>query len=281
MPTTYAHWRFGQDCIDLMSEDLKKIVNNNREIYDIGVHGPDIFFYDLKHHDVSSYGDLLHTKPVREFFTESRKVYLSHEEKEMMLSYLLGFLSHFTLDSQCHSYVERKKEVSNVSHNKIEAEWDVHVMKLDNKKVNKVDRSASLKPNKKIAEVLANFFPFDEKTMLGTTKGQNFLIGVLNYRTQLRYKTLFWLCKKLNLNDYADLLLYPEELETCADSNLRLDKLRENARSIYPELLKSFMEFMNEDKPLPEYFNHHFERWEDYKDIPVLSKEEELNYSVK
>ena len=52
MPTTYTHWRFGQECIDVLPDELKKIVNDHRDLYDIGVHGPDIFFYDQLHKDV-------------------------------------------------------------------------------------------------------------------------------------------------------------------------------------------------------------------------------------
>ena len=47
MPTTYAHYRFGAECISVMPEQLQKIVNEHRALFDIGVHGPDIFFYDL------------------------------------------------------------------------------------------------------------------------------------------------------------------------------------------------------------------------------------------
>ena len=65
MPTTYAHWRFGDKCIRMLPDDLQNIILNNRAIFDYGVHGPDIFFYYncLKHNEVNRYGSAMHDIP--------------------------------------------------------------------------------------------------------------------------------------------------------------------------------------------------------------------------
>ena len=281
MPTTYAHWRFGQDCIDTMPKELKEIVNNNLDIYNLGVHGPDIFFYDLLHGDVAKYGNVIHHEPSRKFFEKTKDVMEEHEEKDAMLAYCLGFLSHFTLDSLCHGYVERKKEVSEISHGKIESEWDGHVMMLDERMVNMVDRAESLRPNKEIAKVISYFFDYDEKVVLRTTKMHHMFIHLLNYVTPLKFDIFTWLLTQFKKYDYRDLFIAPIESEKCMDSNIRLDKLRNKARKLYPKLLKNYMDYLHNDKPLPAYFNHDFEPWIDYQEIPVLSVEEELDYVVK
>ena len=281
MPTTYAHWRFGQDCIDSMPNDLKEIINNNRDIFDLGVHGPDIFFYDLLHGEVPKYGEKIHYEPGRNFFEKSKKVMEAHEEKDAMLAYCLGFLSHFTLDSVCHSYVNRKKEVSEISHNKVESEWDGHLMLEDGRMVNMVDRAESLRPNKEIARVISYFFDFDEKVVLRTTKMQHMFIHLLNYVTPLKYDLFQWLLNELKKYNYRDLFIAPVESEKCMDSNMRLDKLKVKAKKLYPRLLKNYMEYLRNDKALPAYFNHNFESWDDYKEIPILSAEEEIDYIVK
>ena len=33
MPTTYAHWRFGDKCIKTLPDNLQTIINNNRAIF--------------------------------------------------------------------------------------------------------------------------------------------------------------------------------------------------------------------------------------------------------
>ena len=45
MPTTYAHDLFGQKVYRQMPEEVKKVIRENGELYRIGLHGPDIFFY--------------------------------------------------------------------------------------------------------------------------------------------------------------------------------------------------------------------------------------------
>lgn len=59
MPTTYAHWRFGDKCIETLPDNLQTIIKNNRAIFDYGVHGPDIFFYYncLKHNKINQMGE--------------------------------------------------------------------------------------------------------------------------------------------------------------------------------------------------------------------------------
>ena len=68
MPTTYAHWRFGDKCIRMLPDDLQNIILNNRAIFDYGVHGPDIFFYYncLKYNEVNRYGSAMHDIPYKD-----------------------------------------------------------------------------------------------------------------------------------------------------------------------------------------------------------------------
>ncbi len=280
MPATYAHWRFGEDCFQIMPEDIKKIVNDNRDIFNLGVHGPDIFFYDLTHKKITSYGSKMHKLPAMDFFKNSKEVINNHEEKEQMLAYMLGFLSHFTLDSTCHSYVERKREFANISHNYVESAWERHVIELDGRTPNLVDRSESLRPNKDIAKVISYFFPFSQKEILRTTKCQHNIIYMLNCISFRKDKFLRTLLKTIGLSDFADLLIGFEEVEICKDSNLRLDKLRKKALKQYEKLLNNYIAYLKEDKKLITYFNKTFDRDENYQDIQVLSYEEELKYKV-
>lgn len=280
MPTTYAHWRFGADCIEKMPDNLKEIIIKHRDCFDLGVHGPDIFFYDLTHSEVSAYGSNMHTKPGREFFEKCKEVLESHEEKDAMMAYMLGFLSHFTLDSTCHGYVDRKKEFTGISHNLVESQWDRHVMELDGKKPNLVDRAESLKPNEFNAKVISYFHPLDQETILRTTKAQHTIIKLLNCKNIGKEKFFKTILHKIGMNDFADLFIGFEEIDACKDSNLRLDKLRQKALLLYPKLLKNLMEYIEGKKKLDKYFEHDFEPWPDYKDIKVLSYEEELKYKV-
>ena len=118
MPTTYAHYIFGDEVLNILPQEYQNIIKRHRNIYDFGVHGPDIFFYyhGYKSNDVTKFGMTMHFEPAKIFFARAKEVYKTHEEKEMMMAYILGFLTHFTFDSFAHSYIERKSELQ-ISHN--------------------------------------------------------------------------------------------------------------------------------------------------------------------
>ena len=279
MPTTYAHWRFGADCIETLPDNLKQIINTNRAIYDYGVHGPDVLFYDLTHPSIPKYGSKLHHQPARSFFEDCVRIYKENpEDKDKMLSYLLGFLSHYTLDSQCHGYINRKSQMTpGLSHNKVESEYDGHLMRLDGRSINHVDRSVSLIPDKKDAEVMSRFFPFNKKELYRTCKAHHFIIHALNCKSNFKRTVLGKTLEKLRLPAYRDLIVHNDELDVCKDSNLRIDKLRAYALELYPKLVENMMEAINDNQALSSYFEHDFDP--EAPNSPVLSYEEELNYT--
>lgn len=70
MPSTYAHYRMGQEVLKQLSCPVREIIMENKELYDIGLHGPDILFYyhPLKVNRVNSIGYGLHEHSGKYFF---------------------------------------------------------------------------------------------------------------------------------------------------------------------------------------------------------------------
>ena len=279
MPATYAHWRFGDECYKTLSPKYKKIVDEHRDLYDIGVHGPDIFFYDLKEKDVTSYGSDMHNIPARNFFERCRVIYKSHSEKEKMMAYILGFLTHFDLDANCHGYICEKVIVDNITHNKIESEYDRHLLELDKKKSTE-NRAKTLNPSKENARIISFFFPFNENTVYKTIKAQKQTVSFLSTRTHVKKEALRLITKKLNASHYFDLITDKKEFEPCKDSNLRIDKLKKKALDMYPKLLKNIIGYFKEEEKLCEFFDNDFSSNFEDGDIQVLSYEEEQKYKV-
>ncbi len=284
MPTTYAHYIFGSEVLYLLPEKYREIAEKYRSLYDTGVHGPDIlFYYDaLKKNEVVSYGRRMHFTPARDLFENAKKVYESHEDKEAMMAYILGFLTHFAFDSTAHGYVDRKAEVSEVTHNRVESEYDRHLMELSGLDPNGVDRAESLRPTRFNAAVISRFFPFDERIIFKAIKGQRSVIRLLSTRT--RFKRWF-LKTAMNIagvsQDLRDLPIPEVPSDRCTDSNLRLDKLKRKALDLFPVLFMDLIDyFEGRSERLCDYFDHDFEKWPDYQNIPILSLEEEANYTV-
>lgn len=133
MPSNYAHHHFGQRVWRGMPPWMRRYVQADRTLYEIGQHGPDILFYygALRSNPVSAVGYETHEKQGREFFSHGARAWQEAGRPPAMLSYLLGVVCHFTLDAACHGYVEKKMQVSGRSHTEIETEFDRYLLEAD------------------------------------------------------------------------------------------------------------------------------------------------------
>ena len=70
MPTTYAHYKFGKEVISALPRPLQTSVEQNRELFDMGLHGPDLLFYyrPAMKNTVNTQGYELHDKMADIFF---------------------------------------------------------------------------------------------------------------------------------------------------------------------------------------------------------------------
>lgn len=76
MPSTYAHYRMGQEVYRNLTGKPKQIIEKYKELYDIGLHGPDILFYykPLFANPVNQVGYAMHDRPGIEFFRQASLV---------------------------------------------------------------------------------------------------------------------------------------------------------------------------------------------------------------
>ena len=284
MPTTYAHWRFGNVSLNSLDEKYKIIINKYRSLFDIGVHGPDIFFYynALKHNDINMYGSRMHDTSMKQLLEGFRKVYREAENREASLSYLLGFLAHFTLDSYCHSYIEKKTETEGPSHNKIESQFDRYLMILDRRDPIKTKPAFSLKPDQFTTSIIAPFFPeLTPEQVMKTTKDQVFYLNLLKDTSDLKRFILTTGMKLLKVNSFLDLLTTKKEDPGCRTSNIRLLKYFNKAVEHYPILAENMISYLEEGTQLLPFFDYNFAYHDGYKDIPLLTLQQEETYSAE
>ena len=86
MPSTYAHRRFGANVLEHLPDELRAQLEQNRELYDIGLHGPDLLFYyhAASSNPVSALGNAMHDKPGRVFFDRARGVVKAAGDREKL-----------------------------------------------------------------------------------------------------------------------------------------------------------------------------------------------------
>ena len=178
MPSTYAHYRMGQEVIKQLSDPVREIIMENKELYDIGLHGPDILFYyhPLKVDPVNSIGYRLHEHSGKFFFERAAKVIENSSRKKEELAYIFGFICHFALDSTCHGYIDEKIAKSGISHAEIEVEFDRSLMEEDGLDPIRHELTKHIVPSIKNAQVIAAFFPETSPKQIETA-----LEGMIKY----------------------------------------------------------------------------------------------------
>ena len=283
MPTTYAHWRFGDKCIRMLPDDLQNIILNNRAIFDYGVHGPDIFFYYncLKHNEVNRYGSAMHDIPYKDTLAQIKENFKKTENKDMALSYLLGFTCHFTLDSYCHGFIEKVDETMPYSHGKIESQFDRYLLIKDG--FNPVTKSVTdmFHPDKKMAKVISGLFnKFDEDIIYKTLKDQKLYLNLLKDNSDIKRFFLTTAMDIAKVPSFKDLLITKEKVEELKPVNIRLNKYFDMALKHYPVLADSLIGYLSDKNELNTYFKHNFSFKKDYRNLEILPLDEELKYKV-
>ena len=134
MPSHYAHYRFGAGAVDAFPPELKRCIRQFRRLYDVGLHGPDIFFYHsiLFRSKTVALASKCHELTGEEFFTPVCK-HLRLEPSEGAMAYLCGLLTHYCLDSAVHPLVLEQTADGKISHVELETEFDRFLLKTDGK----------------------------------------------------------------------------------------------------------------------------------------------------
>lgn len=112
MPGFTTHYILGMKAYnDLPANQLKRIISKYRWLYQLGLQGPDMFFYNipiLRHRDYRNVGSYMHEHHVGDFFSTYLNEIIhieSRQQREQALSYFSGFLCHYIGDFICHPFV--------------------------------------------------------------------------------------------------------------------------------------------------------------------------------
>ena len=132
MPSNYAHYRFGVQALASLPADVRRPIQRFRRLYDVGVHGPDLFLYhNLMSRTIPGVLDgKFHRQTGRDYFTRACKK-LKQEPTEAGLAYLYGVLAHYCLDSVCCPFVHEKSGERQISPRELETEFDRYLLLLD------------------------------------------------------------------------------------------------------------------------------------------------------
>ena len=173
MPGFTTHYILGMKAYnDMPQNNLKFIIAKYRWLYQLGLQGPDMFFYNLpilRHRDHRNVGSYMHEHHVNDFlrccFHQLARID-SRQQREQGLAFMCGFLCHYIGDSICHPYVYGRIEYDihhpgayyHGLHAKLENDIDaLLLMKYKKKKPSQFNQAATICLNGMETQFISRF----------------------------------------------------------------------------------------------------------------------------
>lgn len=159
MPSIYAHYRFGRDIINQLPETTRNRIAPYRELFDIGLQGPDLLFFyrPFYRNYVNKLGSQIHKWQGRKFFQSAARIVRNRRNKAAFIAYICGMACHYALDMTCHSYIYRIVEEKHLNHSAIEGSFERSLIVEDHLPLNALV-TRSLKVSRRNAAVIQQFY---------------------------------------------------------------------------------------------------------------------------
>ena len=260
MPSHYAHYRFGASAMSAMPPEVRRNVQRFRQLYDVGLHGPDIFFYHnifLKDNTANP-AKKYHRQTGREFFTRVCKR-IRLEPSEGAMAYLYGVLTHYCLDTACHPYIHTITADAAIGHTELETEFDRFLLTKDGKKPpHTFDCSPHMKLTRGECVTAAEFYPdvtpaMVNRSIRGMAACVKFLASPTGFRRNMMNGAI-----SLTGGAFDQFIMSRQPNPRCCHLNEDLMALYDQALERFPRLLEEITAHMLCNAPLGEEFEHPF-----------------------
>ena len=252
MPSAYAHYRFGVQLLKRMPPDICRTAQRFRQLYDAGLHGPDIFFYynPLMKNNIGKLGSKLHHQSGQEFFTRVCKRFRL-EPSEAGYAYLYGLLTHYCLDSVCHPFVNATASEGKIGHVELETEFDRYLLTLDGKiPPSTYDISRHMKLTRGECVAVSRFYPSVSPSVIQRSVGHMALATrCLAMPKGLPRNAMEKAVRKFG-GKYAQFLMTDEPNPVCSPLNRKLEALYNEALERYPRLCDQLTAHLTHNVPL-------------------------------
>ena len=248
MPTTYSHYRFGCTVYNRLPKQEKESISQYRELYDVGLHGPDLLFYyrPFSRNAVNQLGHQMHHWTGRDVFTRAGEILLQQQENKPLLAYIYGYLCHFVLDSMCHGYIEQKIRESGISHSEIEAEMDRALLVHDGYNPIKHCVTKHIIPSKQSAAVISQFYPdLSDDNIYEAMRSMVRFLNILTAPSHIKRGLIFSVLTLAGQKKLCDLVINYKYNSDCLDSTEKLIKLYQLAQPKAVDAITSYLDMIH------------------------------------
>jgi hypothetical protein len=244
-----------------MPGDARRTVQRFRRLFDVGLHGPDIFFYcsPLLKTVTDALGGKYHSQTGEEFFTRVCRS-LRIAPSEAGIAYLYGVLCHYCLDVACHDYIREVADRGEVTHAQLETELERRLLEMDGKVPacsQDLSRHIRLTPGE--CETVAKFYPpAGPKNISSSVAGMARYVKLFAMPEGPARRVLEKGTAILSKN-YADMIMAPKPLPLCVPYLPELMERYEKAAELFPEMLTQLQAHMTYGAPFGEEFKGKFD----------------------
>lgn len=250
MPSTYAHYRFGVAMLSAMPADIQRTVKRFRRLYDVGLHGPDLFFFQNPLLRTGNLSRRFHQQTGEAFFGRICRS-LRLEPSEAAFAYLYGVLAHYCLDSVCHPYVTQQVEKGNVSHVKLETEFERFLLEMDGKiPPYAQDYSGHIFLTSGECETVARFYSGAKAGQIREAVGNMAAFTKILATPQGARRKIVNQCVSLFGKQAADMVMPVEPNRQYAEHTQKLWELYQQAMAQYYEMLMQLTAHLTYNAPL-------------------------------
>ena len=262
MPGAYAHLKHARHVLHRLPDDISIQIYDHIELYEIGLHGPDILFYDrpIMPNKVNRLARSTHYKSGSQVFRSAWDTAVKHTSEGGYMAYLYGYLCHFALDSTAHGYV-RGMAAGEVGHHELEMEFDRKLMIDDGLDPFTCDLTRHIVPSVRNSIIISSFYP-------GITAGdvERSLKSMMNYIDLLRLPDCNKrkaILKAFHLTGHykqlKGLFMSLEPNPKCEESNKVMYSLLADAENVAIRLITSLEPSMTGKVPMDDQYKLNFE----------------------
>lgn len=263
MPSTYAHYRLGQEVREHLSGKALRSVEKYPELFDAGLHGPDLLFYynAAIPNRVARLGNELHALSGRSFFENAANVINKVPNKAPYLAYALGVICHFALDVSCHGYVGEYEDKMGVSHAEIEVELDRAMLEKDGFDPVRKRLTDHIVASNVNAAIISAFYEGISPTEMGKAMRDfilysNLLLAPSPIKRGIVYAGLMIAGA---YKSKAGMVVNYKPNPKCSESTKELTMRYEEAVGLAERLSDGFMGYLEDSIPLDDIFEYNFE----------------------
>lgn len=264
MPSIYAHNSFGKKVYKKLPGDLKKIVQKYPKAFTAGLQGPDFlfFYHPFIKCKPNKLGYAQHGEPFLDFLDEVRPIIQKKGKNCGEYAYILGFICHFMLDSESHTYVIKKAEQPGYNHLVMEIEFDRYLMKKDGKNPILYPAWKHINWDRETVDAVHGIyksFQISRKKVEKSLKSMSFIkwfltTGKTFRRLMIRFAMLLSCHYKKLEGHMMDLI--PKK--TAPQTNRALDKIFRETIDKCIDIIKDFDQVILTDKPFHKRFGTTF-----------------------